>query len=217
MGRIQRVRQATMRSFCGNAFDLLGPVLSPRAASLRFDDVWVVPYFKTGRPESIWYVSHKASTLTRPSKTYDEAIQAHLKELVSYAHPSRMLHRRQRILDHKLDVEIRPDLLQNNAQIVRFGIGEHDEFQPCRRLVVVKLVVASAVRYEAAAQVSLSGEVHGRERGAGAYTSSSPPSRFTMFRNEKMVPKISFASSSLESAFRAPGMASPLLVRLAPD
>ena len=42
------------------------------------------------------------------------------------------------------------------------------------------------------------------------YLSSSPPSRLTIFRSEKTVPKTSFASSSLERPLRAGLLPLPL-------
>lgn len=59
-----------------------------------------------------------------------------------------MLYRRQRIADDELDVEVDPDLVQHDAQVARLRVREHDELEARRRLVVVQLVVAGAVRDE---------------------------------------------------------------------
>jgi hypothetical protein len=49
------------------------------------------------------------------------------------------------------------------------------------------------------------------------YLLSSPPMFLTMFRREKTTPKINFASSSLDRAFRPPTMVSSLLTVLISD
>lgn len=46
---------------------------------------------------------------------------------------------------------------------------------------------------------------------------SLSPSRFAKFLKEKTVPKMSFASSSLDKAFLPAVAASPLVVKVSPD
>ena len=59
-----------------------------------------------------------------------------------------MLDGRQRVLNHVLDVQIRPYLMQVRAQIIQLRVGEHDELHARRGLVVVQLVLAGAVAEE---------------------------------------------------------------------
>lgn len=59
-----------------------------------------------------------------------------------------MLHRRKRVLDHILDIQIRPDLVQMRPQVDDLRIGQHDKLHARGRLVVVQLVLAGAVGEE---------------------------------------------------------------------
>lgn len=78
----------------------------------------------------------------------DKSFQTPLKQLIRNPNPTRMLHRRQRILHHILDVQIGPNLMQVLAQVNHLCIGEHDKLHARGRLVVVQLVLAGAVAEE---------------------------------------------------------------------
>jgi hypothetical protein len=49
------------------------------------------------------------------------------------------------ILDHILNVEIRPDLVEVLSQVDDFCVGKHDELHAGGRFVVMKLVLAGAI------------------------------------------------------------------------
>lgn len=89
------------------------------------------------------------------------------------------------------------DLLQGDAHAGTLQVGQHDEFDVCRRLVIVKLVLASGVGHETITGQPCSAISSLLTAVAESYLSSSPPSLRTIFRREKTVPKTSFASSSL--------------------
>lgn len=80
--------------------------------------------------------------------THDEGVQSLLEHQTCHSKASRMLHRRERVLDDKFDIEICPNLVEDDAQAVDFGVGEHDKLQPRGRLIVVELVFAGAVAEE---------------------------------------------------------------------
>jgi hypothetical protein len=56
---------------------------------------------------------------------------------------------RQRVFDHIFYEEVGPDLVKRNAEVIGFGIGEHDKLHLGRRFIVVEFVFAGAVRYKA--------------------------------------------------------------------
>ena len=78
-----------------------------------------------------------------------------------------MLHRRQRILHHKLDIQRRPDLMQHRPHGSRPGVREKHEFQLRGRLEVVQFVLGRAVGEEGVVLAAeLSDETAEREDGA---------------------------------------------------
>lgn len=77
-----------------------------------------------------------------------KGLQAALKQLVGDSNAAGVLDGGQRVLDDIFNVEVGPDLMQVLAQVDHLGVGEHDEFHTRRRLVVVELVFAGAVREE---------------------------------------------------------------------
>ena len=103
-------------------------------------------------------------------------------------------------------IEINIDLLQSQTHAAGLGIREHDELDIGRRLVVMELVLASSIGKEARPQALSCKTVSHMDVEKDmeslwairtlTYLSSSPPSLRTMFRSEKTVPKMSFASSS---------------------
>jgi len=106
--------------------------------------------------------------------------------------------------------------MQYNAEICRFGVGEHGELDLCRSFVIVKLVFTGTVGYEADAE-SLAISVSRAARFACADLFSSPAIRPERLRNENITPNINFASSSLDSSFRWLVLISPLLAILVSD
>lgn len=81
--------------------------------------------------------------------TYDELLHAKLKHFAVDANASGMLDWRQRIFDHVLHVKADIYLVEDDPQIVRFRIGDHDELERCWRLVVVEFIMARSVGDEA--------------------------------------------------------------------
>ena len=77
---------------------------------------------------------------------HHEALKSSFKQLVRDSSTSRMLDRRQRILDNILDIQIRPDLMQDCAHVPDSRVCDHDEFELGRGLEVVKFVLAGTVR-----------------------------------------------------------------------
>ena len=69
--------------------------------------------------------------------THHETLQAELKQLIRHADTASMFCRRKRILHHKLDVQVRPDLVEDDAEVVGLCVGEHDELGAGGRFVVV--------------------------------------------------------------------------------
>ncbi|KAH9827364.1 hypothetical protein Tdes44962_MAKER02990 [Teratosphaeria destructans] len=95
---------------------------------------------------------------------------------------------RQATLDHVLDVQRGPDLMQDGAHVAHARIGQQDEFQLRGRLEVVQFVLGGAV---------------GEEGVGGA------PSWRQRRRREKMVPKMSLVASAslvVERGGRAPAL-----------
>lgn len=127
-----------------------------------------------------------------------------------------MLDRRERILDHELNIQVCPDLVEDYAEVIRLRVGEHDKLQSRGRFVVVELVFASPEGEKAVDTRSCQRQAAIKLLQGHAYVSSSPPSCLTIFLKEKMAPNMSFASSSLDRALR-PTWPSPSLMRLPPD
>lgn len=75
----------------------------------------------------------------------DERFKAPLEQLVRNANPSRMLRGRERVLDHILDIQVGPDLVQVLAQVDNADVGEHDKLHARGGFVVMELVFAGAV------------------------------------------------------------------------
>lgn len=63
---------------------------------------------------------------------------------VSFSHP----HSAPRAAPTKLDIEVDINLMQDDPEIIRLDIRQHDKLEVCRRFVVVQLVCAGAVRQE---------------------------------------------------------------------
>lgn len=81
--------------------------------------------------------------------TYDESLKRTLKEFIRHSNTTWMIDRRNRALDHELDVEVCPDLVQDGAHAANTGIGEHDELEVRRRFKVMEFVFPGAVGEEA--------------------------------------------------------------------
>ena len=99
-----------------------------------------------------WLCAWLALLLTRRrlslGATYDKTIQTHLKQLIVDANTARMLHGSKRVPHDILNVQIDPYLVQDDAQVGRADVGQHDELHACGRLVVMQLVFAGAIGYE---------------------------------------------------------------------
>ena len=80
--------------------------------------------------------------------THDEAFQAALEKLIRDPDAFGMLHGSQRAFDDIFHIESRPDLVKDGSHVAHPGVGQQDEFQLGRRLEVMQLVLAGAVREE---------------------------------------------------------------------
>jgi hypothetical protein len=102
---------------------------------------------------SLWYFRHAETDSGSRDVSYrqhggDEGFQPSLKELICDTDSCWVLCRRKRILDHVLDVQIRPYLVEILSQVDHLGVGEHNELHTRGRLVVMELVFAGAVGEE---------------------------------------------------------------------
>jgi hypothetical protein len=59
-----------------------------------------------------------------------------------------VLSRREWILNHVFDIQVRPDLVEVLSQVDDFCVGEHDELHAGGCFVVMKLVLAGAIGEE---------------------------------------------------------------------
>jgi hypothetical protein len=91
----------------------------------------------------------------RNGTLYHKLNQARFEKFVVDTYPAGVLHWRQRVLDHKLDVDVDVYLLQRQPHGSRLGVCEHDELDVGRGLVVVQLVLRGAVGQETATDQSL--------------------------------------------------------------
>ena len=141
------------------------------------------------------------ATLLHGQTTYHELFQGLFKELIVDTHTARVFHGRQWILDHVFDIKINVDLLQRKPHAGTFEIGKHDEFDIGRGLVVVQLVLIGTEGDKTGDKdIMVSNWLICPRRKRKSHLSSSPPSLRTIFRREKTVPKMSFASSSVVRA-----------------
>lgn len=87
-------------------------------------------------------------------------------------------------------------MLQSDTHAGALDISEHDKFDVRGRFVVMKLILTGVVGDKTKLScISMVGPLPRQD--IKAYLSSSPPNFRTMFRNEKTVPNMSFASSSV--------------------
>src|SRR5436190_5532187 len=91
--------------------------------------------------------------------------------------------------------------MQDISHIGSLSIGEHDEFDVGDRFIVVQFILSRTITDKTSRIISVR-KSHSKLRVckntrilASTYLSSGPPSLRTIFRNEKIVPKMSFASS----------------------
>lgn len=81
--------------------------------------------------------------------TYNELLEACFEELIVHADSTRVFDRRQRVLDHELNIYVNVNLLQRNAHWSGLGICKHHEFDVGRSFVVMKLVLRGTIGKEA--------------------------------------------------------------------
>lgn len=99
------------------------------------------------------------------------------------------------IFDKQVDI----DLLQCDAHWRALKVGQHDELDIGRRLIVMKLVLAGSEGNEAGRVLAVSKPMPYNEYAGiveKSHLSSSPPNLRTILRKENTVPKTSLASSS---------------------
>ena len=133
------------------------------------------------------------------TQTYHKLLQTGLKQLIVDTYPPRVFDWRQRVLNYILDETVDIYLLQRDPHRARFSVGEHYKLDIGGGLIVMELVLRGSVGKETVFYVQYNSDL-----STGRWDlSSSPPSLRTMFRREKTVPNISFASSSALRTERA--------------
>ena len=76
-------------------------------------------------------------------------LQTGFEELIVDSNTARMLHGRQRVFDHILDVAVDKDLLQSYSHRPRLGVREHDKLGIGGCFVVVEFILRCPIREEA--------------------------------------------------------------------
>jgi hypothetical protein len=102
-------------------------------------------WYEHGRVLKITCVSDLLDLSSSRQYGHEEGVKSLFEHGVRDAHSPGVLYGRQRILDDKLDIEVRPYLMEVRSQVVLLGVGEHDKLHARGRLVVVQLVFAGAV------------------------------------------------------------------------
>jgi hypothetical protein len=78
--------------------------------------------------------------------TYHKLFETSFKKLIIYPKASRMFNRRERIFDHKLNIDVDPNLMESNSHGGSLRVSEHHKLGVARRFVVVQLVLGGTVR-----------------------------------------------------------------------
>jgi hypothetical protein len=102
-------------------------------------------WYEHGRVLKITCVSDLLDLSSSRQYGHKEGVKSLFEHGVRDADSPGVLYGRQRILDNKLDIEVRPYLMEVRSKVVLLGVGEHDKLHARGRLVVVQLVFAGAV------------------------------------------------------------------------